>query len=72
MRIHGLPLDFQTRAENGHISAWNTAVTEYGVTRFPDGCWMVTLPGGTGFGGTVSVAIEYAKADQHERLWGAP
>jgi hypothetical protein len=71
MNIHGLVLDSVTRHAPGRLSAYSTSVLEYGVARFPDGWWLVTLPLGQGIGASFTAALAEARSRQRGALRGA-
>lgn len=66
--IHGLELDVRQEHE-GQFSAWPSTNTEYGVTLFPDGAWMVTLPLACAVADSFEMALTKARMQQHEELW---
>lgn len=70
MHIHGLVLDSVVKHYERRYSAFSTSVCEYGVARFPDGAWMVTLPKGTACSNNFDHALRLAAERQHEALWG--
>jgi hypothetical protein len=64
--IGGLVCDFiGGGSEGGHHSAWPSESPDMGITRFPDGTWLVMLPGYGGSGQTLPDALREAKEGQH-------
>jgi hypothetical protein len=67
--IGGLVCDFvSSSAPDENRSAWPSESRDHGITRFPDGQWMVMLPMGSGIGPTLPDALLEARAVQHDAL----
>jgi len=71
IELHGLPLDKFVRFGPKRWSAYSSDVLEYGVSLFPDGRVLVTLPMGSGVANTLAGALQSAKERQATEIKGA-